>query len=97
MLARNVRLYAPPVPAAGVPVIVPPVPDGTNETPVGSVPLKSDTVDAGKPVVVTEKAPGDPAVNVVDAALVIAGAWFTVRTKFWVPVSTPLNAEIVRG
>jgi hypothetical protein len=37
-------------------------------------------------------------VNVVLAALVIAGAWFTVSVKLWVAVlPTPLLAEIVRA
>ena len=46
---------------------------GMNVTPVGRVPV-SDSVAAGNPVVVTVKVPAVPIVNVVLAALVIAGA-----------------------
>ena len=36
---------------------------------------------AGKPVVVTVNVPGVPTTNVVELALVIAGAWFTVSVN----------------
>ena len=49
-------------------------------TPLGRAPL-SDSVGVGKPVVVTVNVPNAPVVNVVAAALVIAGAWLTVSVK----------------
>jgi hypothetical protein len=52
----------------------------------------------GAPVVVTVKLPAVPTENVVLVALVIAGAWFTVRVKlWWAGAPTPLLAVIVRG
>jgi hypothetical protein len=44
-----------------------------NVTPLGSVPVL-DSVEAGKPLVVTMKLPLVPIVNVVEFADVIAGA-----------------------
>jgi hypothetical protein len=42
------------------------------------------------------KLPAAPTENVVLAALVIAGAWFTFNVKLWlVAVPTPLLAVIV--
>ena len=52
-------------------------------------------VGAGKSLVrvVTVKLPPTPTVNAVLAALVKAGAWSIVRTKFWVADGlTPLDA-----
>ena len=72
------------MPASGVPVSVAvPSPLSTKVTPPGSAPV-SLSAGVGKPVVVTVKLPGVPTVNVVLSALVIAGAWSTVRVKFWV-------------
>ena len=52
--------------------------------------------EVGNPVVVTVNVPGVAVVNVVLSALVIAGAWSTVRVKLWVASgSTPLAAVIV--
>ena len=51
----------------------------TKVTPLGSAPV-SESEAAGVPVVVTEKVPAEPVVNVVLFALVMAGAWFTVFT-----------------
>jgi hypothetical protein len=67
-----------------------------NVTPLGSAPV-SVRVGVGDPVVVTVKLPAVPTVNVVLAALVIAGgAWFTFNVKLWlVAVPTPLLAVIV--
>lgn len=63
-----------------------------NVTPAGSAPV-SLKVAAGKPVAVTVNAPAVPNVNDVLFALVIAGAWFTVRVKFCVALGvTPLLA-----
>ena len=45
----------------------------TKVTPAGRAPV-SVSVGAGYPVVVTEKVPGAPVVNVVQVALVMAGA-----------------------
>ncbi len=47
----------------------------------------------GNPVVVTVNVPAVPGVNAVLSALVIAGAWSTVRVKVWVALGvTPLAA-----
>jgi hypothetical protein len=88
----------PPVPLAGVPLSVGPLPVPfplfTNVTPVGSVPLSvSDGV--GVPVAVTGKLPAVPAVKVVLLALVIAGAWSTVNVKLWLAVPALLLAVMV--
>ena len=65
---------------------------GVNVTPVGSVPV-CDTVGVGKPVVVTVNVPGVPTVKVVLAALVIAGACWTVSVKAW----TAFGSDAVGG
>ena len=66
-----------------------------NVTPLGSVPL-SVRDGVGVPVVVTEKVPAVPTVNVVLLPLVSTGAVpvvFTVRVKVWgAGVPTPLLA-----
>ena len=63
-----------------------------NVTPLGNAPV-SVRVGAGKPVAVTVKDPAAPTLNVVLFALVIAGAWFTVRVKLCVALGgTPLLA-----
>ena len=70
---------------------------GVNVTPVGSVPV-CDTVGVGKPVVVTVNVPGVPTVKVVLAALVIAGACWTVSVKAWTAFgSAPLAAVKVNA
>src|SRR5439155_20112397 len=68
----------------------------TNVTPPGSAPVSvSDGI--GVPVAVTVKLPAVPTVNVVLLALVIAGAWFTLRVKLWLAgLPMPLLAVIVR-
>ena len=68
----------------------------TNVTPLGSAPV-SVSVGVGAPVVVTVKLPDVlPTVKVAVFALVIAGAWFTVRVKLWFAgLPTPLLAVIV--
>jgi hypothetical protein len=66
--------------------------EALNVTPVGSAP-DSVRVGAGLPVAVTVNVPGDPIVKVALEALVIAGAWVTVRVKFCVAFgATPLLA-----
>ena len=87
------------MPAAGVPLNVPvPLPLSTNVTPAGSVAPPSVRDGAGNPVVVTMKFPAAPIVNVVLAALVIAGAWRTFSVKACVAVGrTPLAAVKLRG
>jgi hypothetical protein len=76
----------PPVPAPGVPVSVPvPLPLSTNETPAGSATPPRASAAAGNPLVVTVNDPSVPTVNVVLAALVIAGAWLTFSVKACVP------------
>ncbi len=62
------------MPAAGVPArVAVPSPSSTKVTPVGSAPV-SVSAEVGTPVVVTVNVPAVPVVNVVVAALVIAGA-----------------------
>jgi hypothetical protein len=98
LLAVRFRVYVPPDPPAGVPLSVAvPSPLLTNATPFGRAPVSLND-GVGVPVVVTVKLPAAPTTNVVVFALVIAGAWFTVRVKLWVAaVPTPLLAVIVIG
>ena len=79
LLAVMVMLYVPPVPAAGVPLSTP---AALSVTPDGSAPLSVKVIAVGKPEAVTVNDPADPTANVVLFALVMAGAWFTVRVKF---------------
>jgi hypothetical protein len=69
LLAVMVKLYVPPVPAAGVPLRTP---AELRVTPEGSVPL-SLKVGAGNPSAVTLKVPLCPTVKVVLFALVMVG------------------------
>ncbi len=98
LLALIVMLYAPPLPAAGVPlsVAVPLVP-AVKLTPLGRLPLSLSVVVAGTPgVVVIVKLPDVPTVKVALAALVMTGGWPTESVKLWVaPGETPLLAVIV--
>ena len=82
------------MPAAGVPLSVPvPLPLSTNVTPAGSAAPPRASVGSGKPLVVTVNVPGVPTVNVVVAALVIAGASLTFNVKVCVPFGrTPFDA-----
>jgi len=83
----------PPLPAAGVPESTPAV---VKVTPEGRAPV-SENVGDGTPEAVTVKVPAVPAVKVVLLALVMAGAWSTVRVKLWVALGlTPFEAVIVR-
>ena len=97
-VAVIVNGYVPPVPAAGVPESVAvPFPLSLNLTPRGSAPV-SDKPGVGTPVDVTVKAQALPTVQVVWSALVIPGAWLTVRVKVWVAAGlTPFVAVIVNG
>ena len=66
-------------------------------TPAGNAPCRNSN-GAGKPLVVTVKLPAWPVVNVAAAALVIAGAWPTVKVMTCVASGeTPLAAVIVNG
>jgi hypothetical protein len=51
-----------------------------------------ENVAAGVPVAVTVKLPAVPTVKLVELALVITGAWSTVRVKLCVPGPTELVA-----
>ena len=83
-VAVIVNGYVPPETGPGIPVIVAvPFLLSVNVTLDGSAPV-SDNVELGTPLVVTVKVPAWPAVKVVPAALVIPGAWLTVRVKLWV-------------
>jgi hypothetical protein len=67
-------------------------------TPLGNVPVSVKVIAVGKPVAVAVNEPAVPTVNVVVFELVMAGAWFTVRVKFWVAFEPmPLVAVIVIG
>ena len=71
----------PPLPAAAVPAIVAvPLPLSVNVIPAGSAPV-SVSAGAGAPVVATVKLNGAPTIEDADAALVIAGATFSVRVS----------------
>ncbi len=74
------------------------MPVSTKVIPVGSVPAW-DSVGAGEPVAATANEPGEPAVNVVPLALMIAGAdAFTVKVKLWVASGdTPFVAVTEMG
>ena len=63
------------MPAAGVPArVAVPSPLSVNVTPDGRVPAVTEKAGLGTPVEVTVKVPAWPAVKLVAAALVIAGA-----------------------
>src|SRR5271157_2354479 len=96
--AVKCREYVPPVPAAGVPLSVAvPLPLSANITPLGKAPV-SLRLGVGEPVAVTVKLPAAPTVKAALLALVMAGAWLTVRVKVWaVGLPTPLEAVKVRG
>jgi hypothetical protein len=81
--AVMVNEYVPPVPTAGVPAKLP-VPSvlSTKLIPPGNPPVSVRTVPAGNELpVVTAKVPAVPTTNVVDAALVIDAASFTVNVN----------------
>jgi hypothetical protein len=96
--AVNMMLYVPRLPDAGVPASVAvPFPLSVNVTPLGSVP-DSVIAGAGGPVAVTVNVPAAPTVNVVLFALVIVGAWSTVRVKFCTKFApTPFEAVNLMG
>jgi hypothetical protein len=50
-------------------------------TPLGRVPVW-EKVGVGNPLAVTVNVLAVPTVKLLELALVIAGAWFTVRVKF---------------
>src|SRR5271165_1841488 len=79
--AVMVRLYG-PAPPVGVPAMVAvPLAWATKVTPLGRAPVLDSVGGNGKPVVVTVKVPACPVVKVTVLALVIAGAWSTVRVN----------------
>ena len=88
----------PEVPAAAVPASVPPpVALRVNVMPAGSVPV-TVAVARGKPVLVTVKVLATPTPKVAEAALVIAGAWFTVKVNDCTAgAPLPLDALNVNG
>src|SRR5581483_9429364 len=95
LVARKVRRNAPLLVTGGVPDSTPVL--ALKVTPGGRVPV-IDSVGLGVPVAVTVKVPALPAVKVVVLALVMAGAWFTVRVKLCdAGVPMPLLAIIVRA
>lgn len=70
-----------------------PLPLLVKVTPEGSAPL-SVKAGVGYPVVVTEKDPAAPTVNVLLEALVMEGAWSTVSVNDWAAlVPMPLAAR----
>jgi hypothetical protein len=97
LAAWMVKVYEPPVPAAGVPDrVAVPSPLLARVTPEGSEPV-SDSEAVGLPVEVTVKLPWLPTVKVVAAAEVMAGATSTVRVKDWEAAGVmPLEAPMVK-
>ena len=93
-----VKVWAPPVPAAGVPArVAVPSPLSVRVTPLGRAPV-SDSDAVGLPDEVTVKVPALPTVKVVLAAEVMAGAASTVRVKDWEASGlVPLAAWMVNG
>lgn len=86
--------YAPPVPAAAVPLSNP---AELSVTSLGRAPV-SENVGTGKPVAVTLKVPAVPTLNAVLLALVILGASSTVSVKLCVAFGKmPLVAVITIG
>jgi len=80
-LAVMVIGYLPFVPLAGVPPnVAVPFPLSKNVTPLGNVPVSIND-GVGMAAVVTVKLSAVPTVNVALLALVMTGAWFTVRVK----------------
>ena len=84
------------VPAAGVPAkVAVPSPLSVKVTPLGSAPL-SLRAATGKPLLTMIIDSCAPVMTVALLALVMAGAWSTVRVKFcWALGSVPLLALIV--
>jgi len=86
-------VYVPAEPEPGVPDRAPAL---VNVMPEGNVdgvhPANAalENVAAGVPVAVVVKLPAVPTVKLVELALVMVGAWSTVRVKFCVPVPTEL-------
>jgi hypothetical protein len=66
-------------------------------TPVGSAPDSVIEAFAGYPPAANENVPAAPAGNVVEPAVVMAGAWSTVRTKGSLVVPIEFVAVIVRS
>jgi hypothetical protein len=64
-------------------------------TPFGSAPVSLKVIVVGSPVAVTVNDPSAPTMNVALLALVIVGAWFTVKVKFCV-ASDPMPLEAVK-
>ena len=87
-VAVNVNAYAPPVAAAEVPLRVPvPLPLSTYVTRFGRAARALRVIaGVGNPVAVIVNEPGTPTANETALALVMAGAWFTVRMKAWAAV-----------
>ena len=87
----------PPVPApAGPAKVAVPFPLSVKVTPDGSAP-DSLSVESGNPLAMTVKRPGVPTTNVAAFVLVMAGASFTVRVKFWSTVPPVLVASKTSG
>src|SRR5215469_684711 len=81
--ARMVSVNEPP--PVGVPAMVAvPLLLAVKLSPAGSVPAVRVSAGTGEPVAVMVKLKAVPTVAVALAALVMAGAWFTVRTNDWV-------------
>ena len=77
------------------PSVAVPLPLSVKVTPAGNVPVL-ESVAVGVPVVVTVKLHNDPAVNVAELALVIAGAWPAgpeKGTRKIVPPGPPLGVR----
>jgi len=85
LLAVRVQFLTPMLPGAAEPASVAlPLPLLVRFRPPGRAGAQPVSVSEalGKPVLVNVKVPGVPTINAVLLALVIAGAWLTVRVKF---------------
>jgi hypothetical protein len=82
----------PAEPEGGVPDTTPAALSGRPEDGVQPENAVLENVAAGVPVAVTVKLPGVPTVKFVELALVMTGAWSTVRAKVCVPEPTELVA-----
>lgn len=99
LLAVNVIAYVPAPPTAGVPDNRPlPGVPGAKVMPDGSAAPPTAIVGNGNPFAAIGSEHATPTTQVSELALVTAGAWFTVSTKFCTELGgMPLPAVKVSG
>lgn len=91
-VALTQTIHVPAEPEGGVPDTTPPALSEMPEVGVQPENAVLENVGAGVPVAVAVKLPGVPTVKFVELALVITGAWFTVRVNVCVPEPTEFVA-----